>query len=226
MGNENQAPVKRAPNAGLLLLIGLLAVGAGLLAFNLDLLIGRRGSEPATRATQSATVIAAPRALQPFSLTDHLGNPFTEATLHNQWTILSFGYTHCPDVCPTALATLARFDDRLKQNGTDIPYRVVFVSIDPQRDTRERLAEYVPYFNPSFIGATGDVGELEKLTRQLGILYARVDNADSAMGYLMDHSASFVLTDPQGRYRAVFGAPHDDQVMAHDFRLITADSGD
>ena len=214
----------RGSNFMPLLLICLLAAGAGVLAFNLYLLTGQRSAERAPPATQSATVIQAPRPLQPFTLTDHNGKPFTESMLRDRWTLLSFGYTHCPDVCPTGLATLARFDDRLKQSGVGTPYQVVFVSIDPQRDTPDRLAQYVPYFHPDFIGATGNAQELESLARQLGILYVKVESEDSAMGYLMDHTASFVLTDPQGRFRAVFGVPHDDRIMAEDFQLITATS--
>ena len=207
-----------------LLLIGALAAGAGLLAFNLDLFIGPSGSERPLPAIRSATLIPAPRPLQPFTLTDHHGNPFTEASLHDHWTLFSFGYTHCPDVCPTGLATLARFAARLGRDGDKVPIQVVFVSIDPQRDTLERLAAYVPYFDPGFIGVTGDDKALVQLTRQLGILFARVDQQDSAAGYLMDHTASFILTDPQGRYRAVFGVPQDDELMAREFPLITAEA--
>lgn len=224
MSGENSISTGLKVNPALLVVICLLAVAAGLLVFNRGLWFGQRGETATPPATRSATVIPTPRPLQPFALTDHKGEKFSEAALRDRWTMLSFGYTHCPDVCPTGLATLARFADRLEQGGVDVPLQVVFVSIDPQRDTPSRLAQYVPYFDPEFVGATGEPQQLDKLTRQLGILYAKVESEDSAMGYLMDHTASFILTDPQGRFRAVFGAPHDDRTMAEDFRLIIADA--
>lgn len=221
--NDNQ---KTSGVSGLsawrLLLIGLLALGAGLLAFNLDRFLFVQSETSAPPATRYSTLIPAPRALRPFALTDHRGDPFNETRLLDRWTMLSFGYTHCPDVCPTGLAALARFADRLEQAGSRVPFQVVFVSIDPERDTPDRLATYVPYFHPGFIGATGEAQELQRLTGQLGIMHARVESEDSAMGYLMDHTASFILIDPLGRYHAVFNIPHDDAKLAHDFNLITA----
>jgi protein SCO1/2 len=98
--------------------------------------------------------------------------------------------------------------------------RFLFVSVDPGRDTPERLAQYVRWFDPAFIGATGDEAQLRALVAQLGLLYARVDGQSSALGYLMDHSASIVLIDPLGRLAAVFSAPHDAQRMAADFLTI------
>lgn len=225
MSGDNSISTRSRSKPVLLVVICLLAVAAGLLVFNRGLWFGQHSEMAMPPATQSATVIPTPRPLAPFALTDHNGKNFTEAALRDRWTMLSFGYTHCPDVCPTGLATLARFADRLEQSGAEVPLQVVFVSIDPQRDTPGRLAQYVPYFDPDFVGATGESQELDKLTRQLGILYAKVESEDSAMGYLMDHTASFILTDPQGRFRAVFGAPHDDRTMAADFRLITASAG-
>lgn len=170
-----------------------------------------------------ATVISNPRPLNPFALRDHKGEPFTLSSLQGKWTFLNFGYTYCPDVCPTTLSTLARLNAGLEKNGVDVPYQVVFVSIDPERDTQTRLAEYVPYFSPGFVGARGEEGDLRKLTGQLGVLFVRVEEKENAGGqYLMDHTASVILVDPEGRLRAIFSAPHKASVMLEDFRIIAS----
>jgi protein SCO1/2 len=170
-----------------------------------------------------ATVISNPRPLNPFALRDHKGEPFTLSSLQGKWTFLNFGYTYCPDVCPTTLSTLARLNAGLEKNGVDVPYQIVFVSIDPERDTQTRLAEYVPYFSPGFVGARGEEGDLRKLTGQLGVLFVRVEEKENAGGeYLMDHTASVILIDPEGRLRAIFSAPHKASAMLEDFRIIAS----
>lgn len=170
--------------------------------------------------TQSATLLPQLKTLPPFSLTDQHGRPFTNETLQGHWTFLNFGYTHCPDICPTTLAMLGAMDKQLLPARESTRYQVAFISIDPERDSRQRLAEYIDYFEPSFLGVTGDDSELKRLTQPLGILYAKVMTENSAMGYVMDHSASIILIDPQGQYHALFSPPHDPGVMADDFLAI------
>jgi protein SCO1/2 len=123
--------------------------------------------------------------------------------------------------------TLATFKtvDRLivegaSARGVAARPRFLFVSVDPGRDTPERLAQYVRYFNPAFLGATGEDVQLRALAAQLGLLYARVEGQDTAMGYLMDHSATIVLVDPEGRLSAIFSAPQDATRVASDFMTI------
>ncbi|MCB1758225.1 MAG: SCO family protein [Gammaproteobacteria bacterium] len=169
-----------------------------------------------------ATVIPEPRPLTPFELQDHRGRPFSSASLEGRWSFLVFGYTHCPDICPTALMTLSRMDERLKQQRVAADYQVVFVSIDPERDSRQRLAQYVPYFNSEFLGVRGEQAELTRLTTQLGVVYLKVQAGRAEGDYLMDHSAAIVLIDPQGRYHAVFSAPHKAEAIAEDFRRISS----
>ena len=95
-----------------------------------------------------------PRAIPDFSLVDHRGEPFTAEDLEGQWTLMFFGFTYCPDICPTTMAFLSRFTAELEGLPEHEDTRVVMVSVDPARDTTERLAEYVPYFNPAFVGVT------------------------------------------------------------------------
>jgi protein SCO1/2 len=208
------------------LLIALLPILALGLTFALGVLQEAR-ERPAPAATASlqsalgqATLLPTPKALAPFSLTNHHGAPFTLDALRGRWSLLAFGYTHCPDICPTALANLARVRHLLTAEDPDTPYRTVFISVDPQRDTTARLAAYVPYFHESFLGATGTPEALRALAGQVGIRYERVEAPDSAMGYLVDHSAAILLTNPRGELHAVFGAPHDPRTMAADIQAI------
>ena len=229
MATNAAAPAR--PRAFLWLPVALLPVLALGLAITLGGLreVGERPAPAAAASLQStlgqATLLPSPKALAPFSLTDHHGAPFTLDALRGRWSLLAFGYTSCPDICPTALANLARVRQLLTAEDPGTPYRTVFVSVDPERDTTARLADYVPYFDPSFIGATGTPAELAGLARQLGIHYERVEAPDSALGYLVDHSAAVLLINPRGEYRAVFGAPHDPRLMAADIQSIVRAAG-
>lgn len=213
-------PVTATPPVGrllvLALLVLLLGVGSGLILTQSQPPAGDRPPIP----LESGTLIPETRPMAPFTLTDHRGQPFTETSVQGHWYLLSFGYTHCPDICPTTLAMLARLNDRLRQQAPDMDIRTAFVSIDPERDTTQVLADYVPYFNPDFIGVTGAPEEIGKLTGQLGILYERVKSGDSQMGYLMDHSASIILLNPQGEFQALFSAPHQVETMARDLQTL------
>lgn len=171
--------------------------------------------------TRSATLLPELRPLAPFSLLDQRGEIYDNSRLLGHWTLLSFGYTHCPDICPTTLSELAQMKQRLNELNIEAPYKIGFVSVDPERDTPERLAEYVAYFDPDFFGATGQKEALNALTRPLGIMYRKVMAEDSAMNYVMDHSASLILIDPQGRYRALFSPPHDPAMMAEDILALS-----
>lgn len=204
-----------------LLVVAIFATAVGIwfgMAFFAD---GPR-QRPSAIALKAGTLLPQPKALQPFALTDQDGNPFSLDDLRGRWTFVSFGYTSCPDVCPTLMATFKTLDGLLPPDRAEPPADFLFVSVDPERDPPERLSQYVRYFNPRFLGATGEHEALHALTGQLGVLYARVDNSNSAMGYLVDHSASILLIDPQSRLAAIFSTPHDPKAMAEDFAAIVA----
>ncbi len=166
----------------------------------------------------AATRFPAARPVQAFSLLDHNGNVFDNATLAGHWSFLFFGYTHCPDVCPTTMSVLNSVARRLQDAGENI--RFVMVTVDPERDTPEKLGQFVTYFNGKFIGVTGSETALQQLTKQLGIMFMRVNDADNAAGYLVDHTASVFLFDPDGNYHAVFSPPLTADAMAGDFSMM------
>jgi protein SCO1/2 len=178
-------------------------------------------SPPPPPQLAQATLLPSPRTIAAFKLVDDQGAPFTPERLKGHWTLAFFGYTHCPDVCPTALGVLARMTGKLQADGrpATLP-RGLFVSVDPQRDTPPVLARYVRYFNPDFIGATGTPAELLSFTRQLGILYLP-GQGSAGDAYEIDHSAAIILFDPDGNYHALFNVPYDAATMAADFLKIT-----
>jgi protein SCO1/2 len=148
-----------------------------------------------------------PRPMTPFTLQRHERAPLNLDALKGKWTFLFFGYTHCPDVCPTTLSELNAAHELLSHDaGILNDSQFVFVSVDPERDTPESLAAYVAYFNAAFSGSTGTPAELAAITAQLGIEHSRGE--ESASGYVVNHSSAVLLIDPQVRYYARLKAPH------------------
>jgi protein SCO1/2 len=200
----------------LMLLAAATAVGAGLY-MGMAL---RPGIAPQT-AVHAATLYPQDfPALPPFQLTDHSGLPFDNSRLTSHWTLLFFGYTHCPDVCPMTLHLLQTVAAELSGTAAGENLQVVFVSIDAERDTPTRLQEYVRYFNPAFTGVSGTDGQLQILTAGLGAFYSRAQNPDNSDSYLMDHSAGLFLLNPAGRIRALFSAPLNADKIISDFLTI------
>jgi protein SCO1/2 len=149
---------------------------------------------------------------------------FTNKNLLDHWTLFFIGYTYCPDVCPTTLADL----DRVYPELSKPPYnniQVVFVSVDPNRDKANNLAEYVNYFNPNFIGTTSTHDQLFPFAQNLGLVYSIVEAGDSDDEYyFVDHSASLVLVNPDGEHQATFKAVRNEQGIAHvDMDLMVED---
>ncbi len=130
-----------------------------------------------------------------FSLIDHKGKPSSEASFPGKHLVLVFGYTYCPDVCPTTLASLATALDLLEEREAAL--QPLFVTIDPDRDTPEVLADYVAAFHPRLIGLTGSPEQIRKVARDYRVYYAKVGSDDE--DYLVDHSAYIYLIDPNGR---------------------------
>ncbi len=195
----------------LLALISLVAFSAGVFFAT-----GKRASGPEI----PGLLWPDPPASGEFTLTGGDGKPFARTDLIGRWTLMFFGFTNCPDVCPTTLAVLKDVDRRLG----DVPAwrdqgQVVFVSVDPERDTPARIDDYVKHFDPRFRAATGPDEALQPLTRSLGILHAKVDGGGPS-GYSIDHTASILLLDPRARLVGVFSLPHDAADIAERYTRI------
>ncbi|HEY5603734.1 MAG TPA: SCO family protein [Gammaproteobacteria bacterium] len=166
-------------------------------------------------------LIEQPIAVPEFNLVDQQNLPFDTQRLQGAWTFMFFGYTHCPDICPITLTELGAAANRL--NDLQTPQRkiqYVFISVDPERDTHEVLADYVRYFGAQFIAATGMVSNLKQLTEPLGVKFER--GVGSTTEYLVDHSSSLLLIDPQARYFARFRAPHYSEEIVEGFKQVIA----
>ena len=158
-----------------------------------------------------------------FALTDHTGRAVTLADYRGKAVVMFFGYTQCPDVCPTTLATLAA---TMKALGPDADrVQVLFVTVDPERDTQALLAQYVPAFDPRFVGLYGDAAATERVAKEFKVLFQKQPGATPG-SYTVDHSAGVFMFDPQGRLRlyASHGQPPD--AFAHDLSaLLRASAG-
>lgn len=173
-----------------------------------------------TAGLKIGTLLPDHKLLSPVKLIDQDGKLFTLDRLKGRWTLLVIGYTACPDVCPTMMATFREIDKIFSAGNSKPIVDFMFVSVDPQRDTPEHIGNYVRFFNPRFLGATGDETALRTLTGQMGLSYNRAEGQSSAMGYMIDHSASIVLIDPDVGWKAIFTPPHDPQTIADDVLTV------
>jgi len=157
-----------------------------------------------------------------FHLTDHNGKPRTLADFRGKVVAIFFGYTQCPDVCPTTLSELAA---ALRELGPDAArVQVLFVTVDPERDTRELLSEYVPAFNPTFLGLYGDAQATAATAKEFKIIYQKQPGATPGT-YTVDHSAGTYLYDPQGRLRVYESFSQGPDAFAHDIGELLKSSG-
>jgi len=137
----------------------------------------------------------AARALPEFSLYTSEGSELTNTDLQDQWTLVFLGYTFCPDICPATMAALSRIYPELQSTDSAYPIKVLFLSVDPKRDTPERLASYKAHFNDAFIAASGPHNQLFPLVRSFGLMYSMSESTDQD-NYLVDHSGSVILVGP------------------------------
>jgi len=158
---------------------------------------------------------------QDFALTDHTGKPRALADFRGRVVVMFFGFTHCPDVCPTTLAELAA---AVKKLGTDADkVQVLLVTVDPERDTPQILSQYVTAFDPRFLALRGTAEETARVAKEFKIIYQKVAGArpDS---YTMDHSAGTYIFDTQGRLRLYVSYGQGPEVFAHDIALLLKQS--
>ncbi len=157
--------------------------------------------------------------LPAFALETTDERPLDPDRLAGQWSLLFFGFTNCPDVCPTTLSGLAGAMDVLRDDGDLGDSQVYFVSVDPARDPLATIGKYVAAFDDAFVGATGSIEAIDQLARPLGVLHVRNEPDENGM-YTVDHSAAIIVVDPDGRRVGILSTPHTPQEIARRFREI------
>ncbi|HEX5765754.1 MAG TPA: SCO family protein [Woeseiaceae bacterium] len=198
--------------------LAAVALGVALLfLWNVD----DNGPEPQGAGPRFATVLPEPLPLPDFALRDQEGEPFTLDSLRGRTSLLFFGFTHCPDICPATLQqlSLARKQIAATTPGTALP-AIVLISVDPERDTPEKLEKYVSAFGEDIAGLTGTRESLLPLTSAMGIYFERqpLEGGD----YTVSHSTAVLVVDADANLRALFSAPHKTEYFAHDIPLLMA----
>lgn len=160
------------------------------------------------------TLLDPPLPVPDFTLTDQHGQPFRLSDQRGQVVLLFFGYTFCPDVCPVTLGIWKRVHEALGEDGQQV--RFVFITVDPERDTPERLRQHLAIFDPSFVGLTGTPDELQPVYQTFGVYVEKEDAGGSAAGYLVNHTASAFVVDRAGQWRLrhAYETPAED--IVHD----------
>ena len=177
--------------------------------------------DEATLKEQGTFLLPATRDIAPFSLTDQNGNRFDNTNLEGHWSLLFFGFTSCPDVCPVTLSALAQVEKQLSESGRkDLldKLRIYFVSVDPDRDSEAAIAKYVEAFSPNFTGVTGTHDALAAFAQQVNVAFMKVPDANG--GYTIDHTGNIVIIDPNGRYAGFMKLPHEPDRILMAFKSI------
>ena len=216
-----------------LLALALVAAVAGAVAANLTAGGDGSGTAPGGEAAEAelralqgklANTLVLPedfRTVPAFSLVGGDGGPIDESFLEGRWTLAFFGFTHCPDVCPLTLQVMKEVVAELESRDVD-PMQVAFFTVDPERDTAERMGEYVAFFDEDFVGVTGEMGDVHALTSALGIVAAFTASEADPESYTVDHTASMLLIDPARRVRAKFNPPHETRAIVDDYLALMA----
>ena len=190
----------------------MLWVVVGIAAAAMVVLIWRQSQPQQAESTAFGTIGG------PFTLTGTDGKPFASSKLNGRPAAMFFGFTHCPDVCPTTLARLARLRRQLGQG--DDALSIVFVSVDPERDTPAELQTYLSLFDTPVVGLTGTPAQVEQVKKQFGIFSRKVDQPGG--GYSVDHTAAVILLDKNGQFVATLSPEEGDQVALDKLKRITA----
>ncbi|CEG58067.1 SCO family protein [Legionella fallonii] len=170
------------------------------------------------------TYLENPRTVNQFNLTGIDQKPFNNLSLQGHWTVVFFGFTNCGYLCPTTMAEISKMYKILEEKKVKNLPHVVMISIDPDRDTLEKLGHYVTSFNSTFYGARGNEEAIKLMTREMGIAYGKVaykDNTDPK-NYDVQHSGALMLFNPQGELNAFFTTPHHADLLAKDYMLLVS----
>ena len=222
MNQSNTSQIKSS--TPLMILIAVIAISLGVyfqtsntdVEQKLDLSSGQ--SDKLKSELVKAILLPNPKTISGVNFADHHNKPFTSAQLKGKWSILFFGFTNCPDICPTTMHTLKQVKATLSNENRWGNYQVIMVSVDPKRDTPERLATYVPFFDSEFIGITGNLETTTNFAKQLGILFVAHDD-EGAETYDVDHSTALIIMNPKGEMAGIISTPHKVDEISQD--LIT-----
>jgi protein SCO1/2 len=189
----------------------LVAIVALILGLTVNRVLSGKGSGDQT-ALIDAGIILLPqsRKLPDLMMTNQDGQPVQINEFKDKWTLLFFGYTYCPDICPTTLAQLRQIKSELPKEALS-KLRVVLISVDPNRDTPQQLKQYLGYFDKDFVGLTGSVPDIQKLANGVSIPFIPADT--SKPGYTVDHSGNLALLGPDGHQRGFIRAPFNNQKL-------------
>jgi len=213
-----QARHQHAKTTLLFIAIGLLAVMIGIFV--------QTGSNKSKAFPEFSKMIVFPSAkpIKHINFTSHQGQTFNQTQFNGKWSIVFFGFTNCPDICPTTMQTLKQVKQDLSEKSLWQNYQVVMVSVDPETDTPERLANYVPFFDSEFTGIVSNIEKTTEFAKQLGILFIKREKQERDF-YEVDHSASLILINPKGQYAGVIGAPHKADEIAADLAKLAKHVG-
>lgn len=206
---------------GFILVIAL-AAGLGLLAA--QKYFGSTAGSPRWPETKSITMFPQARTLPAFSLRQSDGTQLASGELNGHWTLVFLGFTYCPDVCPTTLAELAQAQNQWKSLPDSTRPRVLFVSVDPERDTPTRIGEYAHAFHADTLAATADLPTLENFARSMMFVFQKMPGKNfdkNPDDYSMDHSANIAVLDPQGRMVGFIKPPFQPKAIADDMAALT-----
>jgi protein SCO1/2 len=164
-----------------------------------------------------------PRRVPEVELMRHDGDPFSTAQWQGKWDLITFGYSYCPDICPTNMADMNVALQQLTALGLADRVRFWLVTVDPERDSVAQLSLYVPYFNPAFVGLTGADDQLATLANQLGAVYFREGNGEE--DYTVAHSDNYAIVDPDGNLTTLLRPPHKPSHITDALALLMNSSG-
>ncbi len=162
------------------------------------------------------------KQLTDFSMVDHQGGEFNLASLNQAWSLVFFGYTYCPDICPVTMSTLREASQQIKQSA-DPDYqdlKIRFISVDGERDRTDHLANYIQFYDEEFMAASGSPTQVDSLTSQLGVPYEIEAHEPGADNYLVSHSGAVFLISPQAKLAAIFQAPYDATTISDRYQAI------
>lgn len=170
---------------------------------------------------ETGTLLAQPKTLPEFELVNHQGETITRRDLTGQWSLLFTGFTSCPDICPSTIYVLNALDEKLRANQDE--FSMIFLSVDPERDTPGVMAQYIELFSPSLTGITGKLSGIEQFCNEIGMSFIHIPG--TAGRYTVEHSGALVLIDPQARISGYFRPPFDTGRMARDLQAIAGHGG-